>query len=101
MTLSSSSTAGQPEPICVRDITDRFDVGQPTFSHHLKALRETERITVSRRGNWAFYLAEPADIELLWAVGDPVVISAVGRRRVSAFVQRWRIGACLYRGGRR
>lgn len=64
--------AGQPEPICVCDITDRFDVSQPTISHHLKALREAELISVSRRGNWAFYAAEPAGLELLRAVGDPV-----------------------------
>ena len=53
--------ASQPAPICVCDITDRFDVTQPTISHHLKVLREAGLVTVSRRGVWAYYsLAEPA-----------------------------------------
>jgi ArsR family transcriptional regulator len=50
--------AGQAEPICVCDITDRFDVSQPTISHHLKVLREAGLVTVSRRGIWSFYAAE-------------------------------------------
>ena len=69
--------AGQEAPICVCDITDRFDVSQPTISHHLKALREAELISVSRRGTWAFYAAEPAGLELLRVVGDPVIASAL------------------------
>ena len=53
--------AAQPEAICVCHITDRFDVSQPTISHHLKVLREAGLITVSRRGVWAYY----ASIRLL------------------------------------
>jgi len=49
--------AAQPEPICVCDITERFDVTQPTISHHLKVLREAELVAVSRRGIWAYYAA--------------------------------------------
>ena len=51
--------AAQPEAICVCHITDRFDVSQPTISHHLKVLREAGLITVSRRGVWAYYAADP------------------------------------------
>lgn len=47
--------AAQPEPICVCDIVSRFDVSQPTISHHLRVLREAGLLLVSRRGNWAFY----------------------------------------------
>ena len=47
--------AAQHDPICVCDITDRFDVTQPTISHHLKVLREAGLVTVSRRGIWAYY----------------------------------------------
>lgn len=49
---------GQPEPICVCDIVDRFDVTQPTISHHLRVLREAGLVTVSRRGVWAYYTAD-------------------------------------------
>ena len=47
--------AAQPEPICVCDIVQRFEVSQPTISHHLKVLRDAELVTVSRRGVWAYY----------------------------------------------
>jgi ArsR family transcriptional regulator len=57
--------AAQDEPICACDVTDRFDVSQPTISHHLKVLREAGLITVSRRGVWAYYAADPRGLALL------------------------------------
>jgi DNA-binding transcriptional ArsR family regulator len=32
--------ARRPQPICVCDVTERFQVSQPTISHHLKVLRD-------------------------------------------------------------
>lgn len=55
--------AGQVEPVCVCDIVDRFDVSQPTISHHLKVLREASLVTASRRGNWAFYEVDQAGLQ--------------------------------------
>lgn len=55
--------AGQVEPICVCDIVDRFDVSQPTISHHLRILREAGLISVSRRSNWAFYEVARSGLE--------------------------------------
>ena len=57
--------AAQAEPICACDIVDRFDVSQPTISHHLKVLKEAGLISASRRGVWAYYAAEPAGVALL------------------------------------
>jgi ArsR family transcriptional regulator, arsenate/arsenite/antimonite-responsive transcriptional repressor len=57
--------AAQPAPICVCDIVDRFDVTQPTISHHLKVLREAGLVSVSRRGVWAYYAADPHGIARL------------------------------------
>jgi ArsR family transcriptional regulator len=57
--------AAQPAPICVCDIVDRFNVSQPTISHHLKALRDASLVKVSRRGVWAFYAVDPAGLALL------------------------------------
>jgi ArsR family transcriptional regulator len=57
--------ASQPAPICVCDITDRFDVTQPTISHHLKVLREAGLVTVSRRGVWAYYAANEHGLAML------------------------------------
>ncbi len=57
--------AAQPEPICVYDVVDRFNVSQPTISHHLKVLREAGLITVSRRGVWAYYAVDPHGLATL------------------------------------
>jgi ArsR family transcriptional regulator len=62
--------AAQAAPICACDVVDRFDVSQPTISHHLKVLREAGLITVSRRGVWAYYAADPRGLELLRASLD-------------------------------
>jgi len=51
--------ASQPEAICACDVVDRFTVSQPTIAHHLKVLREAGLITVTRRGVWAYYEADP------------------------------------------
>jgi len=47
--------AGHGEPICVCDLVARFDVSQPTISHHLKVLREAGLIVGERRGTWIYY----------------------------------------------
>jgi ArsR family transcriptional regulator len=59
--------AGQCEPICACDIVDRFDLSQPTISHHLKTLRDAGLVTVTRQGVWAFYAADPAGAARLGA----------------------------------
>jgi ArsR family transcriptional regulator len=66
--------AGQDAPVCVCDIVDRFGVSQPTISHHLKALREAGLVTVSRRGNWSFYAADPRGLALLRESLDRVTL---------------------------
>jgi ArsR family transcriptional regulator len=60
--------AVQAVPICACDVVDRFQVSQPTISHHLKILREAGLISVSRRGVWAYYAAEPRGLALLQGV---------------------------------
>ncbi len=57
--------AAQEEPICACDIADRFDVSQPTISHHLKVLREAGLVSASRRGVWAWYAPDPRGLALL------------------------------------
>lgn len=57
--------AAQGEPICACDVGDRFDVSQPTISHHMKILSEAGLITVSRRGVWAYYEVDPRGVESL------------------------------------
>src|SRR5688572_26920914 len=60
--------ATQPDPLCVCDIVARFEVSQPTISHHLKILRAAGLVTVSRRGVWAYYAANPHGLEIVRAV---------------------------------
>ena len=62
--------AAQHEPICACDVVDRFQVSQPTISHHMKVLRDAGLITVSRRGVWAFYAVEPRGLAMLQATID-------------------------------
>ncbi len=73
--------AAQTAPICACDVVDRFGVSQPTISHHLKVLRDTGLITVSRRGVWAYYAADPRGLALLRDSLDglaPPRLAAVG-----------------------
>ena len=69
--------AVQEAPICVCDITDRFDVSQPTISHHLKVLREAGLISVSKRGIWSFYMANPRGLAVLEEAAQAIAISPV------------------------
>jgi ArsR family transcriptional regulator len=63
--------AAQPEPLCACDVVARFELSQPTISHHLKVLRDAGLITATRRGVWAYYAVAPAGIRLLqWGLGS-------------------------------
>ncbi len=57
--------AAQDGPICVCDVVERFELRQPTISHHLKILRDAGLVTVSRRGVWAYYAVDPTGLEVL------------------------------------
>ncbi len=47
--------ASQSQPICVCDITPRFDQNQPTISHHLRLLRDAGLVETVKRGLWSYY----------------------------------------------
>jgi ArsR family transcriptional regulator len=51
--------AAQAGPVCVCDIVERFDLSQPTISHHLRILREAGWLRASKIGIWAFYELDP------------------------------------------
>ncbi len=57
--------AAQDTPLCACDVVERFDVSQPTVSHHMKVLRDAGLIVVSRLGVWAYYAVDPAGLALL------------------------------------
>jgi len=61
---------------CVCDISDSFDLSQPTISHHLKVLRGAGLLDCQRRGTWVYYWVIPAALQQLSAVlsaADPTV----------------------------
>ena len=53
------------DEVCVCNLTERFDLSQPTISHHLKILRDAGLVESSRRGTWAYYRLVPESIEAL------------------------------------
>lgn len=53
------------EEVCVCDLTEAFELSQPTISHHLRVLREAGLVEASRRGTWAYYRLVPEAIDSL------------------------------------
>lgn len=45
--------------LCVCEIVPRFDLSQPTISHHLLLLRRAGLVECSERGRWCYYRARP------------------------------------------
>lgn len=50
------------------DLTDEFDLAQPTISYHLKVLRDAGIISSKRRGTWAYCRLEPAVLDWMGAL---------------------------------
>jgi ArsR family transcriptional regulator, arsenate/arsenite/antimonite-responsive transcriptional repressor len=59
------------EECCVCDLTDAYDLSQPTVSHHLRILRDAGLVESERRGTWAYYRLVPEAIERLRDVFEP------------------------------
>ena len=53
------------EDCCVCDLTEAFELTQPTVSHHLRVLRDAGLVEAERRGTWAYYRLVPEAIESL------------------------------------
>ena len=53
------------EEVCVCNLTETFELSQPTISHHLKILREAGLVESSRRGTWAYYRLVPESLAAL------------------------------------
>src|SRR5882672_3411191 len=47
------------DEVCVCNLTEAFELSQPTISHHLKILREAGVVDCTRRGTWAYYRLVP------------------------------------------
>ncbi|HEX2428227.1 MAG TPA: metalloregulator ArsR/SmtB family transcription factor [Gaiellaceae bacterium] len=53
---------------CVCDLTDTFELAQPTVSHHLRILRDAGLVYSERRGTFAYYWIDPEAMDRLRAV---------------------------------
>ncbi len=80
--------AAQEEALCVCEIVARFDVSQPTISHHLKLLREAHLVSAERRGTWSFYSLDPRGTTAARAALDAVLGTATTRERTTARTAR-------------
>ena len=56
---------------CVCDITEAFEVSQPTVSHHLKTLRAAGLLDCERRGTWVYYWVIPSALRQLSTILNP------------------------------
>lgn len=77
LSLVASHAGGEA---CVCDISDSFDLAQPTISHHLKVLRQAGLLDCERRGTWVYYWVIPAALQQLSSVlsaADPTTDAAV------------------------
>lgn len=64
---------------CVCDLTDCFELSQPTISHHLKVLHDVGLLNRTKRGTWVYYRAQPAALRDLAALINPVVTTSTLR----------------------
>src|SRR5947208_4453941 len=71
------------DEVCVCNLTQTFDLSQPTISHHLKVLRDAGLVEASRRGTWAYYRLVPeANAALRLALGAGTSSSSASRNKV-------------------
>lgn len=48
-------SASKSSEACVCDLTESFDLTQPTISHHLKVLTDAGLVSKEKRGTWSWY----------------------------------------------
>jgi ArsR family transcriptional regulator len=69
MSLVASHEGGEA---CVCDLSEAFELSQPTISHHLKVLHESGLLNREKRGVWVYYRARTEALANLGAlIGDP------------------------------
>ena len=65
--LIAASDGGEA---CVCDLTEAFNLSQPTISHHLKVLRLAGLINSQRRASWIYYSMVPGALKALTSALD-------------------------------
>jgi ArsR family transcriptional regulator len=62
---------------CVCDLTDAFELSQPTISHHLKVLHEAGLLDRQKRGVWVYYAARREALDSIAALITPAPVDAL------------------------
>jgi ArsR family transcriptional regulator, arsenate/arsenite/antimonite-responsive transcriptional repressor len=63
--------ANSPEPVCVCDLNENFDLSQPTVSHHLKKLVSAGLLAREQRGTWAYFSLNQNALKQLAKIFNP------------------------------
>ncbi len=66
--LISLVAAHEGGEACVCDLTEAFQLSQPTISHHLKVLHESGLLDRSKRGVWVYYRVRSETLRQLGAL---------------------------------
>ena len=65
MSLVASHEGGEE---CMCDLTDAFDLSQPTITHHMKVLHEAGLVDREKRGVWVYYRMRPQALAAIGAL---------------------------------
>jgi len=76
LSLVASHVGGEA---CVCELSDAFDLSQPTISHHLKVLHELGLLDRSKRGVWVYYRVRVAALSDLGALIGTLPVAAPRR----------------------
>ena len=57
--LVSFINGSEKSESCVCDLTESFELSQPTISHHLKVLHSVGLLDREKRGVWVYYAVRP------------------------------------------
>lgn len=69
LSLVASHPGGEA---CVCDLTEAFNLSQPTISHHLKVLHDAGLLDRDKRGVWVYYRARTESLASLGLlIGSP------------------------------
>ena len=74
--------ARERDALCVCHIEARFELSQPTISHHLRVLRDVALVTTEKRGTWVYYALDRGRLEQISGLADLLnSIAPFGSRR--------------------
>jgi len=65
MSLVASHEDGEA---CMCDLTDAFELSQPTITHHMKVLHEAGLVDRDKRGVWVYYRVRPQALAAIGAL---------------------------------